>query len=55
MKILNDLFSLLSGTGEEKNLKTLIEERPLSRIVIYLGLILMGFVALVATIVSILL
>jgi len=55
MKILNDLFSLLSGTGEEKNLKPLIEEQPLSRIVVYLVLILVGFVALVATIVSMLL
>ena len=49
MKILNDLFSLLSGTGEEQNLKKLVSD-PI-KLILYLAVILIAFIAGVAAIV----
>ncbi|MDC3098204.1 hypothetical protein OA493_00485 [Gammaproteobacteria bacterium] len=50
MKLLNDLFSLISGTGKKDNLKDMIEDNPL-RLVIALVSLLVVFVSLVSVIV----
>ena len=50
MKLLNDLFSLISGTGKKDNLKDMIEDNPL-RIILALISLLVVFVSLVAGIV----
>tara|TARA_Y100000992_G_scaffold54605_1_gene32845 strand:+ start:386 stop:550 length:165 start_codon:yes stop_codon:yes gene_type:complete len=50
MKLLNDLFSLISGTGKKDNLKDMIEDNPL-RLVIALVSLLVVFVSLVSIIV----
>lgn len=50
MKLLNDLFSLISGTGKKDNLKDMIEDNPL-RIILALISLLVVFVSLVGGIV----
>lgn len=51
MKLLNDLFSLISGTGKKDNLENMIEDHPL-RILIALFCVLMLFLAVVGLIVA---
>lgn len=50
MKLLNDLFSLISGTGKKDNLKDMIEDNPL-RLILALISLLVVFVSLVGGIV----
>ena len=50
MKLLNDLFSLITGTGKKDNLKDMIEDNPL-RLVLALVSLLVVFVSLVSVIV----
>ena len=51
MKLLNDLFSLISGTGKKDNLEDMIEDHPL-RILIALACVLIFFVAVVGLIIA---
>ena len=51
MKLLNDLFSLISGTGKNDDLEDLIEDHPL-RILIALACVLIIFLAVVGLIVA---
>ena len=51
MKLLNDLFSLISGTGKKDNLEDMIEDNPL-RILIALVCLLILFLAVVGLIVA---
>ena len=51
MKLLNDLFSLISGTGKKDNLENMIEDHPL-RILIALVCVLIFFLAVIGLIVS---
>ena len=50
MKLLNDLFSLLSGTGKKDNLKDMIEDNPL-RVIFALISLLVVFVSFISVIV----
>ena len=50
MKLLNDLFSLISGIGKKDNLKDMVEDSPLRVFVALFG-ILIVFIALVCLIV----
>tara|TARA_B100000886_G_scaffold121212_1_gene81592 strand:+ start:227 stop:391 length:165 start_codon:yes stop_codon:yes gene_type:complete len=50
MKLLNDLFSLISGTGKKDNLKDMIEDNPL-RVIFALVSLLVVFVGLISLIV----
>ena len=50
MKILNDLFSLISGTGKRDNLQDMIEDNPF-RLVLALLAVLLFFVGSVGLIV----
>ncbi|MFL2487006.1 MAG: hypothetical protein ACJ0G2_01685 [Gammaproteobacteria bacterium] len=43
MKILNDLFSLISGTGKRDNLQDMVEDNPF-RLVLALLAVLLVFV-----------
>lgn len=51
MKLLNDLFSLISGTGKKDNLEDMIEDHPL-RILSALACVLILFLAVVGLIVA---
>ena len=51
MKLLNDLFSLISGTGKKDNLEDMIEDSPL-RVLIALFGVLFVFLALIGAIVA---
>ena len=50
MKLLNDLFSLLSGTGKKDNLKDMIEDNLL-RVILALLTLLVVFVGFIIIIV----
>ena len=50
MKLLNDLFSLISGTGKKDNLQDMIEDNPL-RVILALVSLLMVFVGFISVIV----
>ena len=50
MKLLNDLFSLISGTGKKDNLKDMIEDNPL-RVILALVTLLVVFVGFIGVIV----
>ena len=50
MKLLNDLFSLISGTGKKDNLQDMIEDNPL-RVILALVTLLVVFVGLISVIV----
>tara|TARA_X000000950_G_scaffold287651_1_gene400871 strand:+ start:1448 stop:1612 length:165 start_codon:yes stop_codon:yes gene_type:complete len=51
MKLLNDLFSLISGTGKQDNLEDMIEDNPL-RVIVALISLLVVFLTLVGVIVA---
>ena len=50
MKLLNDLFSLISGAGKKDNLKDMIEDNPL-RVILALVSLLVVFVGFISVIV----
>ena len=50
MKLLNDLFSLISGTGKKDNLQDMIEDNPL-RVILALVSLLVVFIGLISVIV----
>ena len=50
MKLLNDLFSLISGTGKKDNLKDMIEDNPL-RVMLALVSLLVVFAGFISVIV----
>ena len=52
MKLLNDLFSLLSGTGKKENLKNMVEGKSPLRVIALLIGILIIFLVSVSLIVS---
>ena len=51
MKLLNDLFSLISGTGKKDNLQDMIEDNPL-RVILALVSLLVVFVGFISVIVA---
>ena len=51
MKLLNDLFSLISGTGKKDNLEDMIEDNPL-RVFFALFGVLIVFLTIVGAIVA---
>ena len=51
MKLLNDLFSLISGTGKKDNLEDMIEDNPM-RTLLALVCLLITFLAVVGLIVA---
>jgi|TARA_X000000950_G_scaffold271856_1_gene353655 hypothetical protein len=53
MKILNDLFSLISGTGKKDNLQDMIEDNPF-RLVLALLIVLLIFIGSIGLIVYLL-
>ena len=50
MKLLNDLFSLISGTGKKDNLQDMIEDNPM-RVILALVSLLVVFVGFISVIV----
>jgi len=54
MKLLNDLFSLLSGTGKQDNLQDMIEDNPF-RVLLALLTVLLMFLGTVSLIVFLIL
>jgi len=54
MKILNDLFSLISGTGKKDNLQDMVEDSPI-RVMVALLAVLILFLGSVSFIVFLIL
>ena len=51
MKLLNDLFSLISGTGKKDNLADMVEDNPLRVFLALLGVLIL-FLTIVGAIVA---